>query len=322
MYLTNETINRDLALVLTHQCCNNCQHCSFGENSSAENELTTREVIAILEEGRRIGVTSINITGGEPFLRKDIFTIIDCIVGIGYKLSINTSGALLTEDTLRKLNHLRPNTVILSLDGHEGYHDSFRRNAGLYSRVVNAMEKISNEVKIIVSYVINNENYHFLPHVYEVVQNANAYMSVMPYNKTLYYSKLTRNLGFSSSVRIEEAMTTLNNLKRRDSRNLLLASWDYIAKIGKYLVDPCDVSTWAPCYAGYLRPQIDALGYVRLCFSLPPVGNVRQHSLQSILRGEECKKMLQRMERKHCPGCLITCFEKRNSSIRKSANGL
>lgn len=66
---------RRLVFFVTHRCDRLCQHCFFAESlNGAPDELSVDEV-ARVARGLRVPLDQLNLTGGEPFLRRDIVEV-------------------------------------------------------------------------------------------------------------------------------------------------------------------------------------------------------------------------------------------------------
>ena len=70
----------ELYVFVTNDCNLRCTHCyvSSGEFVPA-NEMTTSDIYRLIAEARDLGVTRFYFTGGEPFMRRDIFDLIDYV---------------------------------------------------------------------------------------------------------------------------------------------------------------------------------------------------------------------------------------------------
>jgi MoaA/NifB/PqqE/SkfB family radical SAM enzyme len=68
---------------------------------------------------------SFNITGGEPFLRQDLFEILDLLRSLGWETYLLTNGTLIDSERARRLKDLADG-VQVSIEGSEGIHDSIR----------------------------------------------------------------------------------------------------------------------------------------------------------------------------------------------------
>ena len=86
---------------VTGRCNLKCRHCYMSAPDYKYHDLTKEECFSIIRQFKEAGVLTVTITGGEPFIRKDIFEIIDRIYqeGIGVT-QIYTNGLLLNEKIL------------------------------------------------------------------------------------------------------------------------------------------------------------------------------------------------------------------------------
>ncbi len=83
-------------------CNQKCVHCyAAGQKQADEAELDTKTWKKILKKLRKIGVTQVTFTGGEPTMRDDLFELID--EARWFVSRLNTNGIKLTEDYCKKL---------------------------------------------------------------------------------------------------------------------------------------------------------------------------------------------------------------------------
>lgn len=68
----------ELYVFVTNDCNLRCTHCyvSSGDDVPA-NELTTAELTKLVDDARELGVSRFYFTGGEPFMRRDIFELVE-----------------------------------------------------------------------------------------------------------------------------------------------------------------------------------------------------------------------------------------------------
>src|SRR4030067_3248028 len=120
---------------LTEQCNLRCTHCYQEDTKTDELSLPEiKEAIAEISDmfsawAGRYEVAfspSFNITGGEPFLRKDLFEILSEIRGRGYDVYVLTNGTLIQEGRARTLKDLGVKGVQVSLEGPEEMHEMVR----------------------------------------------------------------------------------------------------------------------------------------------------------------------------------------------------
>ena len=97
---------RPLSLIaeLTHRCPLHCLYCSNPiEMRKAAEELTTEEWQRVFGEAAALGVLQLNLTGGEPLIRKDLSELIASGRKAGLYVNMITSGVGLSEERLAEL---------------------------------------------------------------------------------------------------------------------------------------------------------------------------------------------------------------------------
>lgn len=118
------------SIELTHRCNLSCVHCYLGRGDQGgrggrgpENapmrarELTTANVLRLIDEATEAGCLFLLLTGGEPLLRDDFDTIYRHARLSGLVVTVFTNGTLITERTVELFKELPPHSVEISLYG-------------------------------------------------------------------------------------------------------------------------------------------------------------------------------------------------------------
>lgn len=127
----------------TFECNSKCAHCVSAEKKAFPDEVDTQTAKKIVDQVHDFGATFFGITGGEPFLRKDLFEVLDYAASLGLNTSIITDGRLLTEEIIQKI--IKNKTKIsISIDGSEKTNDAIR-GKGVYKAAVSAIERFQHE---------------------------------------------------------------------------------------------------------------------------------------------------------------------------------
>ena len=88
---------------ITHNCSLSCKHCDIWKTSSSKQELNTLEVKNIIDNLKKwLGPFSLNIAGGEPFIRKDMIEIIEHCSTNAIDVNLTTNGTLINKDLAKK----------------------------------------------------------------------------------------------------------------------------------------------------------------------------------------------------------------------------
>ncbi len=126
---------------ITGRCNYRCRHCYMDAPEGKLGELPLDEMKSIVDQIYDCGIRMLELTGGEPFMRKDFWELTDYILSKGmYIGKIYTNGWLLNEEVIRKLKerNFRPN-FSLSFDGL-GWHDWMRGVPGAEDRAIKALK--------------------------------------------------------------------------------------------------------------------------------------------------------------------------------------
>jgi radical SAM protein with 4Fe4S-binding SPASM domain len=127
----------------TFACESSCVHCISARKPAAADELNTADAKRIVDQVTDFGASFFGITGGQPFLRKDLFEVLDYATEKGLSTSIITDGRLLDEKAFQKI--LKNQTKIsISIDGGKKTNDVIR-GKGAYAAAVEAIERFSKE---------------------------------------------------------------------------------------------------------------------------------------------------------------------------------
>lgn len=95
---------KTLYLELTHACNQHCRHCYLdGGSHHKVAEMSTAQIIGILEEFKAQGGKYLVLTGGEPFMRKDIFSILDCAERLGLPFNLASNSLAMNEERRTRL---------------------------------------------------------------------------------------------------------------------------------------------------------------------------------------------------------------------------
>ncbi len=71
--------------------------CNYCDTTYAYYDGELLSVEQIVEKAKSFNTKYICVTGGEPLVQKEIFKLLDCLVELGYQVSLETSGAVSCE---------------------------------------------------------------------------------------------------------------------------------------------------------------------------------------------------------------------------------
>jgi MoaA/NifB/PqqE/SkfB family radical SAM enzyme len=138
-YITNRPLVVSYEVTLSCNC--NCLHCDLGGIRKDEKQLEPTDYANLT---RLLNPPVVQISGGEPLLRKDIVAIVKAIKqSTGAYLILVTNGVLLNETNYLQLHQAGVNQFSVSLDFPDERHDEFRGRRGLYGRLERVLPQLA-----------------------------------------------------------------------------------------------------------------------------------------------------------------------------------
>lgn len=133
---------RPIVVWNTTRTCNlHCVHCyTDSDNLKYEGELTTNEAFKLIDELSDFGIPSLLFSGGEPFMRKDLFTLLEYASKKNVRPVISTNGTLIDRETAQRVKDSGVVYVGISLDGLEAINDKFRGVEGAFGRTMKGFD--------------------------------------------------------------------------------------------------------------------------------------------------------------------------------------
>ncbi len=156
-YGDREARGFSVTLEVAFRCNVRCVFCSRW-NDPVDLELPVIESIA--EDMAALGAGYVSLTGGDPFVRKDITDIIDAFATRGVPVHINTNGVLLR----RHADFLRSRAasivgITVSIDSpHPEVHDEIRGVEGTFRKALEGMERLRDVIDFDLACTLNHRN--------------------------------------------------------------------------------------------------------------------------------------------------------------------
>ncbi len=261
-------------LDLTYRCNERCIHCYLDHED--HGEMTTAEILGLLDQLAAAGVFFLNVSGGEIFIRPDLFTIIEHARKLQFSVKLKTNGVMIREAKARRIAALGVEAVQISLYSHDAAtHDKITKLPGSFKRTVEGARLLRDAgVKVIFANVLMQQNADH----YKQVQALAAEMGIRYEVDATITPMMDGNRGIVAlnmdGGRLAAIMhdTTLLG----DQAERLLA-----APSGPTPLD--EAYETLPCSAGHTACYVSPYGDVFPCVQFPfKVGNVREQAFIDI----------------------------------------
>ncbi len=298
---------------LTHACNLHCVHCDVDAGTPKKEELTPSEIETCVKDSLRIAPgIDLDLTGGEPLLRKDIFEILDRLTTIPHvEISLLTNGTLIDEEIASRLSEyftkksgLR--AIQVSLDGASKHSHEFIRGVNTFERTlegITLLRKFKCEVEvacILTSLSIKEFNQYL-----EIMAQLGVSRVQTPVIKPIGRAVHLEDKGYFCS-QLNAARALFEILKGNDQKkrelviNLFLSDLiSMVLSTGKII--KCAAGTHALC--------VESNGDVYPCPSFTEhasynLGNVREQSLFHIY---EASPLIQQFKKLSLPQAVEEC---------------
>ncbi|MBD3315747.1 MAG: radical SAM protein [Chitinivibrionales bacterium] len=152
---------------ITARCQCNCRHCGVAHiKRHVRGEPTLAELDTLFADLQRSGTRVIDLFGGEPTLRADLFDILSLAKSYGFFTLVETNGWRLDERYICDIKAANLDQVYLSLDDYrEEVHDTNRNLPGLFVKATHALALCrKHDLPVDVSFVPKDRDY-FLNHL-------------------------------------------------------------------------------------------------------------------------------------------------------------
>lgn len=290
---------------LTERCNLQCRHCYQEGEPSVEmawpeirqgvEEIA--EMIQAWSEAYEISFSpSVNVTGGEPLLRPDLFQILELLGRKGFALYLLSNGILIDREKARQLSGVGVKGVQISLEGPEPIHESIR-GKGSYSRSLEGVRNLVSEgIQVTLNMTLSELNAGNLKEMVEVTKALGA--------ARLGFSRLVpsgKGTALGTELLTKEKVKDLyQEIFPQTHEGLEIVTGDPIVQQMNSPDDPEDTGDipFGGCAAGLTGLTLLPDGRVFPCRRLPiPIGNIRKDSLRELWI---TSPVLERLRDKSC----------------------
>ena len=306
---------------VTDRCQMQCVTCSKWKTIASDvlsKEMTTEEWKDVLTKLRNwLGEGFwFCFSGGEPFLRQDIFELAEYAHSLGIKVA-SMSNSFSIAHLYEKIVDSPIESLNLSLNAINNplIHDESRGRQSSYEKTIDAIHNLmrlkkerNSNLGINIATIMFPENIEeIIPLVEFVTKNKiNGIMFQLLDDKESFHGyhyqkccptstyKMPQELRLkykNMSKRAIEVIDRLIEMKR--AGHSIYNSYEQLDAMKVFFNNPDDILKEIICDVGSTNMAIDPYGDVRLCFNMAPVGNIKESLPEEIWVSEKSAKCRQ-----------------------------
>jgi AdoMet-dependent heme synthase len=279
-------------LDLTYRCNERCVHCYLDHDD--HGEMTTAEIKHLLDEMAEAGVFILTFSGGEIFLRKDFFEILEYARRLTFCVKLKTNAVLIREREATRIRDLGVESVQVSIYSHRPeVHDAVTLVPGSLKRSLNAIRFLKSQgLKVIIANVLMTLNMEDYPGVRALAEELGVECTLDP--------TITPMMdGDRSTLKLNVNNATLKQV---------FADQRLVGDVSEYCsvgMSPDEEQLRSlPCSAGHTSCYVSPYGDVFPCVQFPlPSGNVRRQRFIDIWRHSDQLQEVRSIRVKDLPSC-------------------
>jgi len=152
----------DWDVSVTGRCNLHCAYCFYDQAMKTRPDMPAEAWLSFFQELGDLGVRNLTLSGGEVFIRPEIWELIDGLIAQRMRYSLLTNGTLVTEKTLQALaqgkRRNRLDSIQVSIDGSCAEVHDKSRGKGSFERAIRAVRLLKEAGFPVISRVTVNRH--------------------------------------------------------------------------------------------------------------------------------------------------------------------
>jgi MoaA/NifB/PqqE/SkfB family radical SAM enzyme len=281
----------DGILAVTYRCNSRCSMCYTWKHPSEEDREIRPEDLVSLPQ-----LTRLNVTGGEPFLRKDLGDILAVVKKKAKRVVISSNG-FLTRQTLRVMKEHPDVGIRISFDGIGETHNRIRGLKKAHETALKTVKGLKElGIKDLgIAVTVSDQNAEELVPLYRLAKENCVELATAILHNAYYFHKEDNEIVDKAAVE-----TGTRKLIGEYLRSSSPKDW-FRAYFTKGIVDHMySKERSLKCTMATDSFFIDPMGYVRPCNVMDfPFGNIREKPFDEIWQSPEAEEARRRVA--SCP---------------------
>jgi radical SAM protein with 4Fe4S-binding SPASM domain len=293
---------------LTYRCNERCVHCYLDHDD--HGELNTAECLAVLDALAKAGTLFLTFSGGEIFLRPDLYEILAAARRLHFDVSLKSNALLVTPERAARLHEFGVRRVQISVYSDiPEVHDAITKVPGSLQRTLAAIPiLLEHGLQVKLACPLMQENLLAYRGVMALAEKLGV-----PYILDLTITPMMDGSGGPLAHRASVSSLlpvlqdpALHACKPQPTAQAAVAVADSPAVFGSAVSSGIESSAYEdlPCSAGHNSCYISPYGDVFPCVQLPQAaGNLRQARFDDIWYHAPQLQRLRAIRESHLPVC-------------------
>ena len=279
-------------LDVTYRCNERCVHCYLDHDD--HGEMTTAEIKGVLDQLAEAGVLFLTFSGGEVFMRRDFFELVEHARRLQFSVKIKTNAVMIHEEQAQRMRSLGVDTIQISVYSHRPeVHDAITKLPHSFERTMKAIRFLRDQgLKVTIANVLMTRNLSDHYQLQKLAAEMGVHYTVDP--------TITPMMdGDTSVLSLRIPGEELTEIFRNPA---LVPNMEEFCAPPKAPTED-DLESYS-CSAGHSFCYISPYGDVFPCVQFPlPSGNVRRQKFLDIWNLSPQLKEVRSIQAKHLTVC-------------------
>lgn len=292
---------RTFNLIITYRCNSRCIICDIWRTKNKKfKDISYDKIKQILDASSFKNVRTFVLTGGEPFIRPDLYEIYNFIKQKfpSKKIIISTNGLLRKNilDFLEKIEDKSSFGLIISLDGIKKI-DNIRGVKNSLEKILNTIREIKKQfpsIKLFIKFTITPWNHNEILDIYNLSKKENIGFLIKcidnlnNYTSPLSYKKNEQRFLFNDYKKTE-ILKQLEKLRFYQLEKLHFRNSAFTRELIEYFSKKNHIlsNCTLPHYSVFVMQN----GDIYLCRRFESVGNIYKNEFSYIWNSKTAKKV-------------------------------
>lgn len=309
-WISENDFLRSIHFDITSVCNERCVHCYIPHECKTK-AINSELFYKVLEEGRKMNIIHVTLSGGEPLLHKDIVGFLEKCREFDLSVNVLSNLTLLNDDIISEMKRnplLSVQTSLYSMDPI--IHDSITKLKGSFEKTKNGILKLlAAGIPVQISCPVMKLNKDYFRDVIVWGKELNIAVAIEP---VIFASYDHSRSNLTNRLSLEELEDALEQEFSEGYAEVLYST----AKEKELFAEDnpiCSVCRYSFC--------VSVEGNVFPCagWQTNVIGNLNQQTVEEIWMNSEKIKSLRKIKRKEFPNC-VSCEDRGYCTVCMMSN--
>ena len=308
-----------MIVLILHSGCNcKCVMCDIWKANSDRRELSEQDIAKHLDEFKELGIRMVTLSGGEAMMNANIWTLCKLLRELDIYISLMSTGLMLKSNAENVVKWC--DAITISLDGSRSVHDAIRGVPRAFDRLaegIASVKALQRNFLVVGRCVLQRSNFRDLSNIIHTAKSIGVdVISFLPadvtseaFNRPKPWDR-ERISGVSlnreeTSEFAEIVEDVIYRYGPEFQSGFIHESPDFLRRLPRYYAALNGDGAFPEviCNAPWISAVVETDQTVRPCYFHPPIGNLKDGSLSSVLNSDEAIAFRSNLNVKNNPVC-------------------